>query len=484
MKKKVFFMVLFVVLCVGVFGLVKSLPSGVSYRGEPKETNSDSIHFFADRTYVTASGTRESTQEIFDEVLRMIDGAEKYIVLDMFLFNDFLGIGTSSYRALSQEVTDALIAQKARHPEMAIQVISDPINTFYGEYESPHFAALREAGIPVTITKLEELRDSNPIYSGWWRMFLWMAPENPETGNITNPLDIHKGKVGVPAFINTLNFKANHRKLIIADYIDEGARGLSVLVTSANPHDGSSAHSNIAVRVDDVLSRDAIASERSVVAFSEGTFIEPPEELFHEPTVGEKSAMVQYLTERAIKTEILSNIERLQEGDSLDMAMFYISDRDIVSALKDADLRGVKLRLIFDPNKDAFGRVKNGIPNRQVAFELMQGTIHNTEVRWCNTHGEQCHSKLLIFTYGESKVLIQGSANLTRRNLDNFNLETDVLIAGADVSAISEAEAFFEAQWGNEDDIEYTLAFDEYHDSHFGRILWYRIGEWSGMSRY
>ena len=42
-----------------------------------------------------------------------------------------------------------------------------------------------------------------------------------------------------------LNFKANHRKLIVAD---DGAGGLVALVCSADPNDGGSAHSNVGLR--------------------------------------------------------------------------------------------------------------------------------------------------------------------------------------------------------------------------------------------
>ncbi len=50
--------------------------------------------------------------------------------------------------------------------------------------------------------------------------------------------------------------------------------------------------------------------------------------------------------------------------------MFYLSERQIIKALIAAQQRGVQVRVLLDPNKDAFGREKNGIPNRQVAAEL------------------------------------------------------------------------------------------------------------------
>ena len=80
----------------------------------------------------------------------------------------------------------------------------------------------------------------------------------------------------------------------------------------------------------------------------------------------------------------------------------------------------MNVRVLLDPNKDAFGREKNGIPNRQVASELNDAGVN---VRWCNTQGEQCHSKMIIKSNGQQAELILGSANFTARNLKNYNLQ-------------------------------------------------------------
>ncbi|HCD06420.1 MAG TPA: phospholipase, partial [Methylophaga sp.] len=72
---------------------------------------------------------------------------------------------------------------------------------------------------------------------------------------------------------------------------------------------------------------------------------------------------------------------------------------------------GVRLRVLLDPNKDAFGREKNGVPNRPVAHELMQA---GATVRWCDTHGEQCHAKWLMHRGAEGQsMMLLGSTNLT-----------------------------------------------------------------------
>ena len=44
-----------------------------------------------------------------------------------------------------------------------------PINDVYGSLPSLDLAALRDAGIEVVDIDLDELRDSNFIYSAFWR---------------------------------------------------------------------------------------------------------------------------------------------------------------------------------------------------------------------------------------------------------------------------------------------------------------------------
>lgn len=481
---KIFSWVLLICLTVGLYGLIKPLPEGMDVTGEIYHLNNNSVHFFSDITYLDSTGTRQSEQQIFPEIFKMIEGAEHYILIDMFLFNNFLGTATTSHRQLSSELTDALIIKKQQNPEIIIQVITDPINTVYSDYKSINLDRLRENGIPVIITDLTVLRDSNPLYSGFWRTFLQWLPEN-DSQHLPNLFDINQPKTSVVSYLNSFNFKANHRKIILADYTKNEKVGIATLITSANPHDGSSAHSNTAIRIDDEIWKSAIASERSVAKFSNYEFIEPPATLLKKISQQTGDIQTQLLTEKAIKTKALESIDGLKAGEALDMSMFYISDRNIVTALKRADERGVKIRLIFDPNKDAFGREKNGIPNRQVAHELIKNSKGNTEIKWCDTHGEQCHGKLLIFKQGDNSSLIQGSANLTRRNLENFNLETNIYIAGSSTTtAIQEAVNFFETNWNNENNKTHTTAYDTYADDSFSKALIYRLTEFTGLSSY
>ena len=100
--------------------------------------------------------------------------------------------------------------------------------------------------------------------------------------------------------------------------------------------------------------------------------------------------------------------------------MFYLSERKIIKALKVP--KNVALLFVFYSIqiKDAFGRQKNGIPNRQVTSELHAAGI---PIRWCDTHGEQNHSKMILKYNAQQAELIVGSANFTARNLKIITLK-------------------------------------------------------------
>jgi len=176
-------------------------------------------------------------------------------------------------------------------------------------------------------------------------------------------------------------------------------------------------------------------------------------------------------------------LNQSSEGDRIDLAMFYLSHRDIVKALIQAHKRGATLRILLDPNEDAFGRKKNGIPNRQVASELNQAGI---AVRWCDTHGEQCHSKLMLTRpINDSAELLLGSANFTRRNLDDLNLETNVVLVGdPSLSAVVDAAAFFDLYWRNAPNQYFSRPYEYYADESRLRYWRYRLMEATGLSTF
>ena len=447
------------------------MPAGLSLAGEPAAA--DDIRFLADTTWSDADGVTQCEQAIFDTVFDMIRRARRLVLLDVFLYNDFEMHVEKPLRSLARELTDALLEQQSTHPDMTTIVITDPINTVYGSIRSRHFETLEAAGIKVVTTRLAALRDSSPVYSSLWRMLV-RPFGNTGHGWIANPFD-PDGKITLRSYLTMLNCKANHRKVVICDRDDT----LAGLVTSANPHDASSANSNVGVYFTGPAAKDLLLSENAVLAFSGHDELPVP----GVPVARDPSDTVQVLTERAIKAAALSIIDSATDGGAIDIATFYLSDRDIIGALKRAKRRGVTVRIVLDPNKNAFGYDKHGIPNLPAAAELVRAGI---DVRWYATHDEQCHIKMLLAGDGNGETqLLLGSANLTRRNLDDFNLETNVLVKSQRSSTVLEdARAFFNALWNNERGRRHTVPYEHYKGESLLKKGLYRFMEASGFSGF
>src|SRR5215831_10913349 len=110
----------------------KPLPDGINVAAASIAMPQEQIQFLYDLTARDAWGRRVVEQRIFDSILGIIDGAQRFIVLDFFLFNDDMGAGAdAAYRPLSRELTDHLVARKIAQPSLQVLCITDPINDVY-----------------------------------------------------------------------------------------------------------------------------------------------------------------------------------------------------------------------------------------------------------------------------------------------------------------------------------------------------------------
>jgi len=467
-------------MAVGCYQTVKPLPPDLVFRGDPVAVTGTDLRFLADLTYRDPDDGVVHEQEIFDEVLRLIAGAHRLLVLDLFLFNNHLGVDGAVYRPISSQMVEALVSARIRAPEMPIVLVTDPINEVYGGDPSAQLRTLRDAGVQVVTTDLKRLRDSNPSYSALWRLGLQWWGNSTTGGWLPNPLDPEGRKVGLRSYLRLGNFKANHRKIILADH--EG-RWVS-LATSANPHDASSAHSNIAIRVTSKdLADQVYRAEMEVVRLSDGA---PPFETLPDLGRSENDGdhKIACLTESAIRDRTLDLITTTESGDEIDLAIFYLSHAEIIRALGEAAERGVWVRAVLDPNRDAFGLEKSGIPNRQAAEYLTQTAGGGLAIRWYATHGEQFHSKLIVVRKKRTVDAVLGSANLTRRNLDDYNLESSFWVQaprGSDLDR--EFKLYLDRIWTN-DGGSYTLPYPEFRDTSRLRRIFAWAQEATGLGTF
>ncbi|HSI67601.1 MAG TPA: phospholipase D family protein [Planococcus sp. (in: firmicutes)] len=448
-------------LLAGVFGLLyitvivyhtyKPLPEGIAYEGGMH--NLDNIEFLYDLSFAQdQEGTGlEHELVIFEEVYSMIEQADDFIVLDFFLFNSYIS-EDKDFPEIAQTLTERLVAKKEEDPDFPIYFITDRLNTGYDSYLTDELEQLEDAGVEMVYTELDPLRDSTPLYSGLYRIFFqWFA--NDGRTWLPNGIAEDAPDMSLPSYLELANIKANHRKVIISDG--------EALVTSANPHNESGFHNNMAFKVSGPIINDMLEAEEAVSLYSGGPEFPRVEE-------GEEEGpyQAQYLTEGAIFKALLEDIANTQEGDRIWLAMFYLSERDVVNELIDAANRGVEVRMILDPNENAFGNEKTGLPNRPVVHEMRNDSDENQmEIRWYNTTFEQFHAKTIMIESDDEMIISAGATNFTDRALNNYNLENNLrILAPLDSELAGEVNDYFNRLWDNEDAL-YTLHADEYQNT-------------------
>ncbi len=479
---------LLLVLVAGWLGMaywqsVKPLPQGTHVAGPVCPVAVGQVSFIADITAADAYGHLVVSQGIFDEVLKVVRGARHFIVLDYALLG--AGAGGAPQRRLAAELTDALLEARRTQPQLAVLMVTDPANERYGAARSPELTLLRAAGVEVVHARLDALRDTNFLYSSLWRLgFAWW--------------DGPRGPLGLK--LRQLNFKADHRKVVIADDGDEALVGV---VGSANPQDEESGWSNLAVRVSGDSLGALLASELAIARFSGWTgnsepFLRAPAPRppalcprgAPAPAVAPLSAdtaRVQVLTEGALRRALLEHAEGSGRGDAIDVAMFGFADRGVIEALLDASRRGVDVRLILDPSEDATTAVPSGLPNQPAASELVARSAGAVRVRWYRTHGERFHGALALFRDRQRVWLTVGSASLTRRGLDDYNLEASLAVEVLrDAPLAAQVQGYFDTLWSNRAalGIEYTADFAAFADSRQTDYWLYRLLEGTGFTAF
>ena len=454
-------LILLLIIIPIIYSLNTKNPPGTNLSSDFRDADCE---FLYDLTYLK-DGKRLHEKRIFKREMDLIKNAQDFLMLDFFLFNDEYP-NSITFPSQVKEMTDLLIAKKKENPEMPILFVTDPINNFYGAYEEDNLKRLRENGIEVVVTDLNKIRDSNALVSGIYRAYIqWFGTSGG--GWIKNFFDKDADKVNVRSILKLANFKGNHRKVLISEK--------EALVASANPHDPSAHHSNVVMVFRGKSMEDLIKSE--------SIFFDKLPDVIENFKAEEVTSpyKLKVITEGKIYDEISKNIKETKKGDEINLGIFYLSEFRILRELGEAAKRGVDVKIIADLNKDAFGLEKNGSPNRPALSELKEN-YPDINIRWYQTSGEQFHTKFIYFDFKDKDPLaILGSANYTRRNLDNYNLETNLAVEMKKDSPMAEEMKNYYARIWNNEDGDYTLPIEDFYESRFiMRILW-KIQEKTGL---
>jgi hypothetical protein len=185
LAKIAFLMLLLAWLALAFWNSAKPLPAGTHTVSLTSRLSESDVDFL----YGSAQSSDAPARE-----MSVIDHAEQLIVIDR--------------SPVGRELAVHLLARKRARPNLKIVLVTDPGNEAFGGTPSHYLASLEKAGIIVAPVRLDRLRDSNPLYSGAWRLlFGWWS----------DPFDEAPNQVTLPTWSRMQNSKADRRQLMMAD---------------------------------------------------------------------------------------------------------------------------------------------------------------------------------------------------------------------------------------------------------------------------
>jgi len=403
----------------------KPLPPGTHIVSETSRLSEADVDFLFERS---------RQRETLSPDLSAIDHAEQLIVLDR--------------TPVGAEAAQHLLARQHVRPNLKIVLVTDPGSEMQGGTPAQTLASLERVGVIVARVRLDRLRDSNPLYTGVWRLlFGWWS----------DPFNETPGEIGVAAWARVQNFKADQRQILIAD---DGSGGWTAVVAAAETHAG------LVLR--GALARAMVSSELQVAAWST-----EDDRLPSAPPMGGRgpgSIDARFLTEGAIETALLDTMAAAGSGDRISIAVETLSDRPFILAALQAATRGAHLQVLLTPD---------AMPNRIVAHELQRDGSGRIEVRWSPFEPGATHPKLLLVQHRSDLWMNWGSANFSRRNLADLNLEAAVELRMPARSAPARAAAaYFTQAWSN------AAAGSSYADEPIAAYWRYRFAEATGLSGF
>jgi hypothetical protein len=409
-------------LALALWNSAKPLPPGTHVVSQASRLSEADVDFLQEYLPHEAPLAREAAA---------VDRAEQLIVLDR--------------SPLSRELAQHLLARKRTRPLLKIVLVTDPVNEAFGGTSAQILASLEQAGIIVARVRLDRLRDSNPLYSGWWRLlFSWWS----------DPFEEPPGRVTLRSWSRMQNSKADQRQLLVAD---DGAGGWTAVVSPG-------AHAGLILRGS--LARAIVASELQIAAWStedDRLPSAPPMDLR-----GVGSIDARFLTEGGIETALLDAIAAAGLDDRICIAVDDLSDRRLIAAVLRAAARGARVQVLL---------ARKRIPNRAVAGEILRGGGGRIEVRWY--FGSAPHPTLLVVQHRTDLWMNWGSANFTRRNLGDLNLEAGVELRMPARSAPARAVSdYFAKAWVR------AAADTDAADESAADYWRYRLAEASGLSSF
>jgi hypothetical protein len=474
---------------------LKPLPPGLHIAGAWQAVPARSVQFLRDVSAADAHGAPLIEQQIDAELAGMILRARQLVLLDTGLFGDLpaAGPGASRLRTALPEaagLVDTLSRAKTQHPELSVLVLTDP-STQQMDGSQRLLERLQTAGIEVLAVDVTRLRAADPAFTSFWDLCCRWWSRALTASTWPNPLEVGPPDVPMQLWGQLRTYQRSHRQVLIAD---DGGDGIEALLFSRPLHAEAAIHSATALKfsgsaIEPLLESEFVLAQLS--GWSDGGSMQARAQRLLEqqrhplPLDGADTGRARVVTEAAIASTLVGRIDATHKGGRIAIAALYLAQRELVRALLDAARRGVNVRLLLDPGKDGYGYQHSGIPNRQVASELIAASDGAIRVRWYRTHGEQ-FSPGVALVQGDAIVwLMVGTADFSRRDLGDFNLAAAAVAElPPSAPAATGALGWFDTLWYNRasSGTEYTTDADVYADASQLNYWQYRLLEAMGAS--
>jgi hypothetical protein len=474
----------------------RRLPPGLHISGSWETLPLNEVRFLRDLSAADASGAPLSERQIDAELQRMILRAHEIVVLDAGLFGDLPAAGPRAARlrvapTIAMQITDALLRARQEQPSLQVLMLLDPASIELSVGSAP-LDRLRAAGIDVVPVVTGRLRAPDAAFVALWQLCCGWWNHGAGVGSWPNPIGVGPPGVAMGLWGRTAPYQRSHRQLIVAD---DGNGNLEGMIFSRALNAEAALHSATALKIAGTAVAATLESEFAVAQFSGwsggGAMQSRAQRLIerqHQGLASTPSAQIaraRVVSESTIGEQLVSLIDSTNRHDSIDVAALYLCQRELVRAVMDAARRGVAVRLLLDPDKDGYGYDRSGLPNRVVASELVAGSDGAVRVRWYRTHGEQFSAGFVLIRSARRTLLAVGTADLSRRDLDDFNLAAHFLVeVPPDFGPAVDALAWFDMLWFNRASggIEYTTDADVYADASQLRYWQYRLLEATGAA--
>jgi hypothetical protein len=478
-----FAVLLLLTACLAVWDTQRRLPPGVHINGAWQSVPAEDVRFLRDQTAADARGQPLVEEQIQPALLQIIARAQAFVLLDTGLLGDLPATGPAATRLrkaapLAGQLVEALLRRKREQPGLRVLVLVDPATASLALADTPAgtgaVQSLRDGGMDVVAVDERRLRDPNPfgravmeLCCGWW------SRPGPGGGNWPNPVGVGPAGVDFGAWVRLRAYQRSHRQLLLAD---DGAGALLGVIVSRSMHAEAGIHSATALQLRGAALEPMLEAEFVVAQFSGWTDAGAMQALArrtlqHEdfPASDQRGdARARVVSEGALGAALVERIGAAGSGAAIDVAALYLAERGVVRALIDAAHRGAAVRVLLDPGRDGYGYSRSGMPNRQVATELLAASDGAVRVRWYRTHGEQFSPGFVLVREGGRSWLLVGSAELSRRDLDDFNLAAGFITdLDAGSAAAGSALDWFETLWFNRagGGVEYSADADVYADA-------------------